>query len=57
MVDKFAQLLFGLQDNEQGKMMLARLPISRFEPATDETYRPVSEFLEKFSKNVRKIDY
>jgi phosphonate transport system substrate-binding protein len=57
MTEKFAQLLFGLQDSEQGKLMLARLPISRFEPATDETYRPVREFLEKFSKTVRKIDY
>ncbi|MDD5228717.1 MAG: phosphate/phosphite/phosphonate ABC transporter substrate-binding protein [Methylococcales bacterium] len=54
---KFAQLLFGLQDNEEGKMMLAKLPISNFESANDETYRPVREFLEKFSKTVRKIDY
>lgn len=55
--DKFAQLLFGLQNSEQGKMMLARLPISHFELATDETYRPVHDFLETFSKTVRKIDY
>lgn len=55
--DKFSQLLFSLQENEQGKVMLAKLPISRFEPATDETYRPVREFLEKFSKTVRQIDY
>jgi phosphonate transport system substrate-binding protein len=57
MVDKFGQLLFGLQDIEQGKMMLARLPISRFEPATDKTYYPVQQFLEVFSKTVRTIDY
>jgi phosphonate transport system substrate-binding protein len=55
--DKFAQLLFGLQDNDPGKMMLARLPIFHFEPVTDETYRPVHEFLEKFSQTFRKIDY
>ncbi len=55
--DKFAQLLFSLQDTEQGKTMLAKLPISRFEPATDETYRPVHDFLETFSKTVRHIDY
>ncbi|TAN70593.1 MAG: phosphate/phosphite/phosphonate ABC transporter substrate-binding protein [Methylobacter sp.] len=55
--DKFARLLFSLQDSEQGKKMLEQLPISRFEPATDETYRPVRDFLEKFSKTVRKVDY
>ncbi len=55
--DKFAQLLFGLQDGEPGKTMLAQLPISRFEAANDETYRPVREFLETFSKTVRQIDY
>ncbi len=55
--DKIAQLLFGLHQTEQGRQILARLPISRFEPASDETYRPVREFLEKFSKTVRPIDY
>ena len=56
-VDKFSHLLFGLQESKEGKAMLNRLPISRFEPATNETYRPVSEFLEKFSKTVREIEY
>jgi len=55
--DKFALLLFSLQESTQGRMMLDRLPISRFEPATDETYRPVREFLEKFSKTVREIEH
>jgi len=50
-------LLFGLQESKEGKAILDRLPISRFEPATNETYRPVSEFLEKFSKTVREIEY
>lgn len=56
-VDKFSHLLFGLQESKEGKAILDRLPISRFEPATNETYRPVSEFLEKFSKTVREIEY
>ncbi|MDD2863208.1 MAG: PhnD/SsuA/transferrin family substrate-binding protein [Methylococcales bacterium] len=55
--DRFATLLFSLQDSEQGRAMLAKLPISHFEPATDETYRPVHDFLEKFSKAVRPVDY
>ena len=37
--------------------MLARLPISRFEPATNDTYRPVVDFLEIFSKDVRVVEW
>lgn len=55
--DKFAQALFSLQDSPEGKAMLEKLPISHFEPATDETYHVVHAFLEKFSKTVRPIDY
>jgi phosphonate transport system substrate-binding protein len=54
---QFATLLFNLQNSEQGRVMLARLPISHFEPATDKTYQPVRDFLEKFSKTVRPVDY
>lgn len=57
MVDKFSHLLFGLQDSEQGRAMLARLPLSYFEPASEETYRPVRDFLQNFSRSVRHIDY
>lgn len=57
LVEKFSRLLFSLQDSESGKMMLARLPLSRFEPANEETYRPVRDFLEKFSRTVRPINY
>ena len=56
-VDKFSRLLFSLQNNAQGKIMLARLPVSRFEPATDETYLPVYDFLQKFSTTVRHIEH
>jgi len=55
-VDTFAGLLFSLQETTQGKLMLERLPVSRFEPATDETYLPVRDFLEKFSEMVRQIE-
>jgi phosphonate transport system substrate-binding protein len=57
LVEQFSRLLFNLHHSDEGKVILARLPISHFEAATDETYRPVREFLEKFSKTVRKVDY
>lgn len=55
--EKFRSLLLGLGDTEQGKRMLERLPISRFEPATDETYQPVRDFLKMFSKQVRPVEW
>jgi len=55
--EKFARLLFSLQESAQGRGMLERLPISRFEAATDETYRPVRDFVEKFSNTVRKVEH
>lgn len=54
--EKFQSLLLGLNNSDEGKQMLARLPISRFEVATDATYQPVQVFLETFSKQVRTIE-
>lgn len=57
LADKFASLLFGLNGSEQGRAMLARLPVSEFEPATDATYQPVVDYLKVFSGAVRHVEY
>lgn len=57
LVDKFSHVLFGLQDSKEGRAMLTRLPISCFEPAVNETYRPVRDFLDEFSKTVREVEH
>jgi phosphonate transport system substrate-binding protein len=54
--EKFSRLLAGLQHHPEGQAMLARVPISCFEMATDETYRPVRDFLAEFSRRVRPIE-
>lgn len=54
--ERFAAALFGLNDSEAGRKTLARLPISRFEPANDATYVPVRDFLEVFSTTVRPVE-
>lgn len=54
---KFAALLFGLNSSAEGRKMLARLPISKFEAATDKAYQPVQEYLKVFSETVRHIEY
>lgn len=55
--EKFKTQLLSLGDSPEGQRMLARLPISRFEPATNDTYRPVVDFLEIFSKDVRTVEW
>ncbi len=57
LAEQVAQRLLSLQDSPSGQAILARLPISRFEAATDETYRPVRAFLDVFSKTVREIEH
>lgn len=56
LADKFSAVLFQLQASESGRRMLARLPVSRFESANEETYRPVREFLADFARTVRPIE-
>ena len=54
--DQFAHQLFGLQENAEGLAILAKLPITNFEAASDETYRPVRVFLDVFAKTVRPVE-
>jgi phosphonate transport system substrate-binding protein len=56
LVSQFATALFGLNASAQGRKMLERLPISRFEPASDASYAPVRAYLEVFSRTVRPVE-
>jgi len=53
---RVAGLLFGLQDTEEGRAILAAMELGRFEPADDTTYQPVSAFLARFSHEVRPLE-
>lgn len=55
-VDKVAKTLFALNSSESGRKILARLPISRFELASNATYQPVVDYLDRFSRTVRPIE-
>ncbi|OGS92036.1 MAG: phosphonate ABC transporter substrate-binding protein [Gallionellales bacterium GWA2_60_18] len=57
LADKFGALLFGLKESAQGREMLARLPISSFDAATDKTFQPVRDYLKVFSKTVRPVEW
>lgn len=50
-----SDILFNLQNSEQGREILARMPLSHFEAATAETYKPVRLFVVHFDKTVRRL--
>ena len=52
-VDQVAELMFNLQAHEEGRQILARMELSRFEPASDETYQSVRDFVRVFTEKVR----
>lgn len=52
---RIGELMFALHEGEEGRTILARMALSRFEPAEDNTYAPVLSFLDRFSKTVRPI--
>lgn len=56
LADKFATLLFNLDQHAQGREMLARIPVTRFEPANDDSYGPVQAFIATFIKTVRPLE-
>ena len=51
-----AHLLDTLHTSEEGKAILARMPLSRFELADDRRYSVIEDFLTKFSQTVRPLD-
>ena len=57
LVKDFGNALVGLDKSQEGRAMLARLGISRFEHADNDTYKPVQQYLKVFSETVREIEY
>ena len=55
LLKKVKALLITLHEHKQGKKWLGKMELSRFKSATNATYDPVLEFLEKFDKTVRPI--
>ena len=55
-VNQVQSLLVNLHKSEAGKVILKRINLSRFEPANNETYQPVREFVATFSNTVRTLN-
>lgn len=53
LVEQVGSLMFDLHHHAEGREILARMALSRFEPATNATYQPVRDFLDAFSREIR----
>ncbi len=53
---KVSNILFSLHEHPTGKKLLSAMDLSRFETATNATYKPITVFLEKFHEKVRPLD-
>lgn len=54
-VSEVKKLLLNLHNHKKGKAWLAKMELSKFEKADNNTYEPVIEFLNRFDKEVRPI--
>jgi len=52
LVQRVAELLSTLHESSEGQAMLAKLPISRFELATNNTFYVIQDFLDKFHHEI-----
>ncbi len=51
--DAVASAFFRLHTHEEGRRLLAAIPVSRFEPATETSYQPVRDFLAAYREVIR----
>lgn len=52
---RVSAVLFSLHESEEGRTLLAQLPLSRFDPASDANYAQVKDFLTAFDRDVRTL--
>ena len=57
LTEAVGKALVSLNSTQEGRLMLEKLGITRFERASDATYKPVHRYLKVFSETVRPIDY
>lgn len=56
LAEQVSEVLFGLDKTAAGRSMLSKLGVERFEPAGNDTYKPVQRYLKVFSATVRPIE-
>lgn len=53
LIKQVQAILVNLHHHRQGQKILQAMKLSKFEPATDATYQPVTQFIQTFSQSVR----
>jgi phosphonate transport system substrate-binding protein len=53
LVERVGALLFALHETPEGARLLEAIPVSRFEPASAETYEPVRAFLDAYERTIQ----
>jgi len=56
LVDDVKSLLLSLHEHDEGREILAKITLSRFESADNDSYQAVRDFIVKFSATVRPIN-
>ncbi len=56
-LEQVSELILNLHTHPKGRLWLERMELSKFEKANDETYSVVIEFLKKFNREVREINF
>lgn len=54
LVHQVQSVLINLHNHKKGQQILQTINLSKFEMATNETYRPVEKFIDNFTKRVRQ---
>jgi len=55
LLDTLRSALLHLHEDERGRELLARIPLKRFEAASEITYQPVRRFVDDFERQVRPL--
>jgi len=56
LVQRVAQALFSMHTNDEGRAVLARMDLSMFKPASNESYDPVRVFIRKYEASIGPVD-
>ncbi|HEY8269547.1 MAG TPA: PhnD/SsuA/transferrin family substrate-binding protein [Pseudobdellovibrionaceae bacterium] len=55
-IEKVKNVLIHLHENERGRKILRKLELSKFENATNGTYKPVQDFMKKYTALLGTVD-
>lgn len=55
LVEEVSSLLFGLHRTEEGRAIMARVGVPRFDPASEDTYQPVRDFLARYREAIGDV--